>query len=78
MARTISHAVIGMKPGVKAEIKRAFHATGCMDLYGGRLEEYLTVIAQNLERKNMRVEELELRLSKLKKTSLLHSDTERR
>ena len=50
--KTINHAVKNLPKGIAHQIKRAFEATGCLDIYGGNLQQYLMIIAQVLEIKN--------------------------
>ncbi len=57
MARkTIEYAVASLQKEQAALIKRAWKATGCMDLYDGKLNMYLGVIAQTLESQNKKVD----------------------
>lgn len=57
MARkTIEYAVASLPKGQAALIKRAWKATGCMDLYDGKLNEYIGVIAQTLESQNKKID----------------------
>lgn len=44
---------------VQRGIKKAFLATGCMDLYRGDAPTYLTVIAQVLRENTKRIKQLE-------------------
>lgn len=54
--RTINYAVKNLPKDIAHQIKRAFKATGCLDVYGGNLQQYLMVIAQMLEAKNKQLE----------------------
>ena len=57
MARkTIEYAVASLQKEQATLIKRAWKATGCMDLYDGKLNMYLGVIAQTLESQNKKVD----------------------
>ena len=56
--RNINYAVQKLSSDVAKEIKRAFEATNCSDIYGGDLATYISVIAQVLERRNEEIAEL--------------------
>ena len=60
MARkTIEHAADRFSTELGALFKRAFEATGAMDLYDGRPASYMQVIAQTLENQKVKIECLE-------------------
>lgn len=50
--KTIEYAVASLPKEQAALIKRAWKATGALDLYDGRLNSYLQVIVQTLEQQN--------------------------
>ena len=54
--KTINHAIKNLPKDIAHQIKRAFKATGCLDIYGGNLFQYLMIIAQVLETKNKQLE----------------------
>ena len=53
--KTIMDAVRDLQPDVRIAVIRAWNATGCMDLYGGELAQYIHVISCQLELRNRRV-----------------------
>ncbi len=59
--RSISHAVKKLPPEVAKEVKRAFKAVNCSDIYGGELAVYISVIAQTLEDQNETIAKLKKR-----------------
>ena len=67
MGRTIKYAVRNLNTEVKEAILRAFEATGVGDYYDGDLASYFQVIAQVLESRNKRIEELEKIINNAKK-----------
>lgn len=56
--RSINHAVKKLSSEVAKEVKRAFKATNCSDIYGGELATYIAVIAQTLEEQNEAIAKL--------------------
>ena len=59
MGRTINYAVKNLQQETKEAILRAWFATNCMDLYDGKLSNYIQVIAQTLERQDKKIRELD-------------------
>jgi len=58
MGRTAKLAASKLPEKSREAFLRAWKAAHCMDLYGGRLEEYLQIIAQRLEQKTEQMEKL--------------------
>jgi hypothetical protein len=56
--RTVNDAVAELPESLANPIVRAFKATNAMDVYGGNLAMYLTVIAQRLEDQSNKIGEL--------------------
>ena len=67
--RSIKDAVKGVPEPLGDLIVRAFNAAHCMDIYGGDLKQYLTVIAQQLESKSKQLEILQVSIADLAKRS---------
>ena len=66
-AKTIKYAVKNFPLPIKKAIIRAFEASNSMDIYDGRLESYITVIAQTMESQNAKVAKLANKVTELKK-----------
>ncbi len=54
--KTIEHAASHFTVELGALFKRAFKATGAMDLYDGRPASYMQVIAQTLESQGKKID----------------------
>jgi hypothetical protein len=59
MKRGLEKAAAQLPPEIRAAFRRAFKATGVMDLYDGDLASYLTVIASTIEHDKKRIKRFE-------------------
>lgn len=65
---TLNHAVKNLPKDIAYQIKRAFKATGALDMYDGNLYQYLVIIAQAIEIKNKQLDEAEKKFKKIIQT----------
>lgn len=82
MPKGVTDAAKKLPAAAREPFLRAWKAAGCVDLYEGRLEQYLQVIAQSIEqsRENERsmvnnIHELYDKLENLKKELILGKQT---
>jgi len=70
---TVKDAAKRLPKEVRKPFLRAWKAAGCMDIYGGNLDNYISVIGQVLERKQNEVAHLRKAIEGVRKTLLEES-----
>jgi len=71
---TVKDAAKRLPKEVRKPFLRAWKAAGCLDLYDGNLDNYLSVIGQVLERKQNEVAHLKKVIKGVRKTLLEESN----